>query len=300
MLGLPPTTQVKRSLPKAQLFKRFDWTPLQRERFDGVVSRLDFVNWISPRTVPAIAVGHEVNEIFVVVVSLKSRDFDTKAITLLAKSIPQRIIYVLRYEDEICLAVCYGKLFVTNWQSLTHDSPRLILKGLNLDAVWENIVRQIANIPNIGPLITGLQMTNVGTSLCDVSNPLAQACRVAAPADAPQPKHAEGMSLQGIDAPETDTRIITPITGLQMTNVGTSLCDVSNPLTQVCHIAAHADVPQPKHAEGMSLQEQIKFIEERDKVARRIEILERQMKTAKQPRRKRELFVELQKLKSRL
>ena len=85
-----------------------------------------------------------------------------------------------------------------------------------------------------------------------------------------------------------------------MTNVGTSLCDVSNPLTQVCHIAAHADVPQPKHAEGMSLQEQIKFIEERDKVARRIEILERQMKTAKQPRRKRELFVELQKLKSRL
>lgn len=48
MLGLPPTTEVKRPLPKAQLFKRFDWSPSQRERFDGDVSRLDFVNWISP------------------------------------------------------------------------------------------------------------------------------------------------------------------------------------------------------------------------------------------------------------
>ncbi len=34
MLGLPSTTEVKRPLPKAQLFKRFDWTAwrIQRER----------------------------------------------------------------------------------------------------------------------------------------------------------------------------------------------------------------------------------------------------------------------------
>ena len=47
MLGLPSSTEVKRPLPKAQLFKRFDWTASQRERFDAEVSRLDFVNWIS-------------------------------------------------------------------------------------------------------------------------------------------------------------------------------------------------------------------------------------------------------------
>lgn len=93
MLGLPPTTEVKRPLPKAQLFKRFDWSPSQRERFDGDVSRLDFVNWISPRTIPGIAEGKEVKEIFLVEVSLKSRDFDTKNITFLAKSIPQRIVF---------------------------------------------------------------------------------------------------------------------------------------------------------------------------------------------------------------
>ena len=141
MLGLPQSTEVKRPLPKAQLFKRFDWKPSQRDSFDGDVSRLDFVNWIAPRTLPAIAEGAEVKEIFVIEVSLKSRDFDTKSIVLLAKSIPQRVIYVLRFEDEAMLAVYHSKLFTAPWQSL--DSATVALSGLNLDAVWQSLVSSI-------------------------------------------------------------------------------------------------------------------------------------------------------------
>lgn len=64
-LGLPQSTEVKRPLPKAQLFKRFNWKPSQRESFDGDVSRLDLVNWISTRTLPAIPEGEEIKEIYV-------------------------------------------------------------------------------------------------------------------------------------------------------------------------------------------------------------------------------------------
>ena len=49
-----------------------------------------------------------------------------------------------------------------------------------------------------------------------------------------------------------------------------------------------------------SLTEQIKADEERDKLLRQIAALERQMNAAKQPRRKRELFLELQKLKTHI
>lgn len=199
MLGLPPTTKVKRPLPKAQLFKRFDWTPSQRDRFDGEVLRLDFVNWIAPRTVPAIAEGNEVKEIFVIEVALKSRDFDQNSIVLLAKSIPQRVIYLLRFEDEIRLAVYHTKLFMTDWQFLTPNSPLLILQGLNLDAVWENIVSSIG---------------------------------------------------------------------------------------------------QFTVEEGKLLSEQIKIDDERIKLMRQIESLERQMRSTSQPRRQRELYAEIKKLKS--
>ena len=199
MLGLPQSTEVKRPLPKAQLFKRFDWKPSQRDSFDGDVSRLDFVNWIAPRTLPAIAEGAEVKEIFVIEVSLKSRDFDTKSIVLLAKSIPQRVIYVLRFEDEAMLAVFHSKLFTAPWQSL--DSATVALSGLNLDAVWQSLV------------------SSIGQFSVEQEN---------------------------------------------------------------------------------SLTEQIKVDEERDKLLRQIVALERQMNATKQPRRKRELFLELQKLKQLL
>ena len=143
MLGLPSYAEVKRPLPKAQLFKRFDWAASQRERFDAEVSRLDFVNWISPRTVPAIAAGNDVNEIFVVEVSLKTRNFDTKAITLLAKYIPQRIVYLLRYEDEAMFAAYHSKLFTAPWRAI--DEVTMPLSGFSLDSVWENIVSSVGD-----------------------------------------------------------------------------------------------------------------------------------------------------------
>lgn len=220
MLNLPSSTEVKRPLPKAQLYKRFDWKPSQRDSFDGDVSRLDFVNWIAPRTLPAISEGAEVKEIFVVEVTLKTRDFDIKNITLLAKSIPQRIMYLLHYEDEYRIAVYYTRLFITPWQNLGDDEMQhaegmfLQLNGLNLDAVWENIVRQI-----------------MGTSHYDVSS--------------------------------------------------TTAYDM-------------------KHYEDMSLQAQIIANDERAKIERQITHLERQMYSVKQPRRKREIFEQLRKLKLQL
>lgn len=146
MLGLPQSTEVRKPLPKAQLYKRFDWKPSQRESFDGEVSRLDFVNWIAPRTLPAIVEGAEIKEIFVIEVSLKTRDFDTKNIVLLAKSIPQYVVYILRYGEEYRLAVYHSKLFLTDWQALTTNSSLLTTTLLNLDAVWQNIVAFVGEL----------------------------------------------------------------------------------------------------------------------------------------------------------
>lgn len=143
MLGLPQSTEVKRPLPKTQLYKRLDWKPSQRDSFDAVVARLDFVNWLSPQTLPAIAEGSEVKEIFVVKVVLKSRSFDIKNIALLGKSIPQHIIYMLHFEDLVMFAVYHSKLFTTPWQQIGDSS--LPLNGLSLDAVWINLVSSIGD-----------------------------------------------------------------------------------------------------------------------------------------------------------
>lgn len=226
MLGLPQSTEVKRPLPKAQLYKRFGWKSSERDGFDDDVSRLDFVNWISPRTLPAIAEGEEVKEIYVVEVTLKKRDFDIRNIALLAKSIPQRVIYHLRFEDEAMLVVYHIKLFSTPWQHAEGMSLRL--DGLNLDVVWENIVREIVNIPTVGTCLRHVE----------------------------QDYGSQTYIEPGSEA-QTDCQ----------------------------------------HRKAISLKDEINAAVQRTKLERQIAALERQMNATKQPRRKREIFLELQKLK---
>lgn len=223
MFGLPQSTEVKRTLPKAQIFKKFGLKQSQRDAIDADIARMDFVNMISPQTLPAIAEGNEVKAIFVVEVELKRLDYDIKNISLIAKLIPQQIVFVLRYGDRVQLAVYFTKLFLSPWW--TRHAASLPVNGLNLDIVWENIVRQISN---------------VGTCLRHVSNPP--------------------------DNIQTDEQ-------------------------------SSASSPAQKHAESMSLREQIQLEEEHSKLMRQIESLERQMKATKQPRCKRELFLEIQKLR---
>ena len=64
---------------------------------------------------------------------------------MLAKSIPQRIIFALRWENEVQFAAYHTKLFVTGWQFLTPNSSFLIIKGLTFDTVWSNLISSIGN-----------------------------------------------------------------------------------------------------------------------------------------------------------
>lgn len=144
MLGLPKTTDTNRQLPKMLVYKQFALTTQQRDRFDADISRMAIANVISPETVPALAVGENVKSFYVLSVSLKRKDYDAKNIAMLAKLIPQHILFALQYGDEMQLAIFQEKLFVSPWHR-TDTIPTLSLNGLNLDSVWENIVTTIGN-----------------------------------------------------------------------------------------------------------------------------------------------------------
>lgn len=199
MLGLPQSTEVNRSLPKAQLYKKFELKQAQRDAFDTEVARMEIVNFIAPQTLPAIAVGSEVQAVFVINVELKHRDYDTKNILLISKLIPHRMIFALRHDDMLQLVMYHTKLFTAPWQA--SESVNLTLSGLNLDSVWDNIVATIGSL---------------------------------------------------------------------------------------------------EVAKGNSLTEQIRVDDERNRVLRQVEALERQMRSTSQPRRQRELYAEIKNLKALL
>lgn len=146
MYGLPQTTEVRKQLPKKAIYARFDLKPSQRESFDADIARIDIVAVVSSSTVPAIADGKDVKEIYVLALQMKRKEYDPKNMALLSKLIPQKMVFVLLFEEQAQFAIFHTKLLTSAWQFLTPNSSFLNLQGLNLDAVWENIVTHIGHI----------------------------------------------------------------------------------------------------------------------------------------------------------
>lgn len=143
MLGFPQKTELRKPLHKKAIFDRLKLNKAQQDRVDADISRLWFVNEISPFSV-GIAAGDEVKAFFVIWVSLKSKEYDDKTIAMLFRMIDNKMILVLEYEGESRVAIFHGKLIQTDWNPT--ESYSYSLQGLNLDSVWNNLIIQIGDI----------------------------------------------------------------------------------------------------------------------------------------------------------
>jgi len=143
MLGLPKSTEIAKQLPKKSIYGKFQLKPVQRDRFDADISRIDIVNIVSPNTVPGLQEGERVKEFYVLFVSLKQEEYDEKNIMLLTKLIRQHMVFALVYQDRVRLAVVHEKIFATDWGPL--DDAVLPLMGFDMDKVWENLVMAVGH-----------------------------------------------------------------------------------------------------------------------------------------------------------
>ena len=143
MLGLPKATELSRQLPKKAIYAKFSMNTAAKNRFDADISRITIVNEISPSTV-AIAAGEEVKSFYVLLVALKRKDYDERIIGQLSRLIEQNMLFVLECGDEAKLAIYHNKVMSTDWSA--KENLSVSLKGLNLDAVWQNVIVQIGEI----------------------------------------------------------------------------------------------------------------------------------------------------------
>ena len=143
MLGLPEATEMSKQLPKKAIYAKFQMNTAAKGKIDADISKITIVNEIAPNKVN-IPAGEEVKSFFVLLVTLKKKDFDEKTIATLSKLIPQNILFILEYSGESRLAVYRTKIMQTEWKPT--GEHRVELRGLNLDRVWENIVASVGNV----------------------------------------------------------------------------------------------------------------------------------------------------------
>ena len=140
MLGLPKTTEMSKQLPKKAIYTKFQMNTAEKAKIDADITKITIVNEIAPNKVN-IPAGDEVKSFFVLLVALKKKEYDEKTIATLSKLIPQNILFVLEYENESRLAIYHTKVMQTEWKPTKNQ--RIELQGLNLDTVWENIVKSL-------------------------------------------------------------------------------------------------------------------------------------------------------------
>ena len=144
MYGLPASTLINQPLYKKTVFEKYNLKTAERDRFDADISKMALVARISPATVPALAEGQEIKGFYVLQVTLKQKEYDSKNILLLQKLIPQKIVYALQYEEQTQLCVFHTRLQQSEWMST--EGATIPLNGFSLDDVWNNIVASIGNL----------------------------------------------------------------------------------------------------------------------------------------------------------
>ena len=145
MLGLPTSTELKKIIPKKKLLEHFDadMSPERKKRFDSEIARMMIVGEVSPASVN-LREGAEIQSFFVMVVSLKNKDFDEGNLAYIAKLFGQNLLMVLEAEGMQRLAVWQGRLLMNDWKAA--EAYQVALTGDNLDIAWASIVAEIAGI----------------------------------------------------------------------------------------------------------------------------------------------------------
>ena len=142
MLGLPRSTEVNRRVAKEKLYQNAALVPQTREMIKDQIESVFWRNKLADSTM-AISAGETVAEIQIFEIQLRQRELDKRVLPAIAKAIPYKILFILVFGDEAQVWIeVFGTFYNTDWQSL--DGFTLKFEGLNLDAVYENLARQIS------------------------------------------------------------------------------------------------------------------------------------------------------------
>ena len=154
MIGLPKTTEFNKRIPKQKFYENINKLPGLKKIFVEQVKNIYWKNKIAFSTTN-LAAGTYVTELEVFEVRLNTPVLDDNLLRQIDKEIPYHILFLLEYQGKYQAwigykeAAAYGNnafkvngYYHTEW--LLEDELSLRLEGLNIDAVYENFVRQIA------------------------------------------------------------------------------------------------------------------------------------------------------------
>ena len=153
MALFPAATEYNKLIPKQKFYENLTLTPQVKRGFIDGIKLIYWRNKLAEDTVHTPK-GEQVTEIEVFEIKLSGPALDEAVLRQIDKEIPYHILFLLTFEGKVQAWIGYkeasagvnsfkvSRYYHTDWQDEAELS--LHLEGLTLDAVYENLVRQIA------------------------------------------------------------------------------------------------------------------------------------------------------------
>ena len=154
MLGFPATTEFNKRIPKQKFYENLDVSPTLRRVFVDQIRLVYWRNKLAASTLN-IAAGEVVSEVEVFEVRLNAPKLDEAVLKQIDKEIPYHILFILTCDGKAQAWIGYkeaaasgssafkvNRYYHTDW--MPEDELQLRIDGLNMDTVYESLVRQIA------------------------------------------------------------------------------------------------------------------------------------------------------------
>ena len=162
MLDFPKSTLFGRRFPKQKFYENLEVPAEVKRLFVEQVKLITWANKLSHETMN-IAPGQMVREIEVFRMTLQGQELDGRVLDLMDKQIPYHILFLLERPDGSArLHVTYKEAsqsgsnafqlrqsYQTEW--MRPEDLSLNLTALDMDALYESIVRQIAEDAIVAP-----------------------------------------------------------------------------------------------------------------------------------------------------
>ena len=154
MFGFPASTEFGKRIPKQKFYENIDISSALKRVFVEQIRLIYWRNKLAATTLN-LAAGETVTEIEVFEVRLNTPQLEEAVLRRMDKEIPYHILFVLTCEGKAQAWIGYkeatasgnhafkvSRYYHTDW--VPEDELQFRVDGLNMDAMYESLVRQIA------------------------------------------------------------------------------------------------------------------------------------------------------------
>ena len=154
MFGFPASTEFGKRVPKQKFYENIDITPVLKRVFVEQIRLIYWRNKLAASTLN-LAAGEMVTEVEVFEVRLNTPELDEAVLRQIDKEIPYHILFILTCDGKAQAWIGYkevaasgsnafkvSRYYHTEW--MPENELQFRVDGLSMDAVYENLVRQIA------------------------------------------------------------------------------------------------------------------------------------------------------------